>query len=142
MSFLNTYIFLEKIIAITVKNDGWWNYNINKYLNINVIFFLLIALFNLFLIYSICYASVLIFFYSIIKTVISSNKQFIDTIYKKSVKLNQIIKLIFEKIKITNSKTYSIQKSWKETIILINNIESKQLRKNKKGIVPPDFFAF
>ncbi|WP_339020757.1 hypothetical protein [Spiroplasma endosymbiont of Atherix ibis] len=142
ISFLNTYISFEKIIAITIKENWLQNSNILRYLNTNVIFFSLIVLFNLFIVYLIFYIFALMFFYLIIKTVISSNKQFINAIYKKSIKLNQIIKLIFQKIKIINKKIYSIQKSWKETIILINNIESKRLKKDRKGIVPPNFLFF
>ncbi|WP_338984925.1 hypothetical protein [Spiroplasma endosymbiont of Diplazon laetatorius] len=143
ISLMATYSSFQRTELITGRINWWNNREVYKYLNIenaNWTLLAIIVLINSFLIYSVVYIFACLFVYSIIKTVATSNDLFVKTIYRKSTKLNNVLKMLFEEMTSNKEEQLLIENSWKETVILINNIESLELRTMKKGNIPPDLF--
>ncbi|AUB32102.1 hypothetical protein SFLOR_v1c10560 [Spiroplasma floricola 23-6] len=129
-------------ITDSVTNDiNWWNnYKVYKYLNmhnVSLFMYVFILLVNIFLIYNVSYIGICLFIFFILDVVSNSNKEFINKIYKNSIKLKNLIKALFGDIQIKNSQETSKDKSWDSTIRQICTYESEELKINKKGKTPP-----
>ncbi|AUM63001.1 hypothetical protein [Spiroplasma monobiae] len=143
ISIISTYSSLSYTDKLAGEIE-WWNKNqLYKYLNFdyfNIAFFCLMLLINILFLYAVGYIVSCLFIYSIMKIVFTSNRVFIEKIYKKSIVLSFIIKKLMQKMAQANLKIESIEKTWKDKIILISNIESEELKTIKKGNTPPELF--
>ncbi|AUB31181.1 hypothetical protein SFLOR_v1c01200 [Spiroplasma floricola 23-6] len=136
-----TYNSIQKT-NVAYEEMSWWRaYRFYKYINfsyINKIFIMFIVALNAFLVFLICYVFMCFLIYTIIKTAIISNKNFINIIYKNSVKLNLILKSIFEKIKIKKIKKILNINYWDKVLASIIILETDKLRVHKMETDPPD----
>ncbi|QHX37017.1 hypothetical protein [Spiroplasma sp. BIUS-1] len=139
LSVSATFSSIGRIQDMTEQLELWKKYSFYKYFNFDYVsaaFFLIVLLLNFLLIGAVCYIFACLFLYSILKVVLTSNEDFVKTIYKRSTKLNSILKSIL--VDMSEQESISLEKTWEEKSILIANVQSKELRTLKKGTTPPD----
>ncbi|WP_339021121.1 hypothetical protein [Spiroplasma endosymbiont of Atherix ibis] len=138
---ISTYNSILKT-NIAFEEMNWWkNYRFYKYINfsyINKIFIMFIVILNTFLVFLIIYIFMFFLVYTIIKTAIISNKNFINIIYKNSAKVNSILKSIFEKIKNKKIKKVLNINYWDKVLVSIIILETDKIRVHKMETDPPD----
>ncbi|WP_342258802.1 hypothetical protein [Spiroplasma endosymbiont of Dioctria linearis] len=142
-SITQTCISIERTTVISMEIYWWTNYKFDRVINldyINILFFAQFILISSLLLYSFFYFIFFFFIYSVIKTVSKSNENLNHLIYKKSTKLNLFLKMLIKYLNNIKLQDKKVENSWKEIIILISNIKSKELKSFKKATTPPLFF--
>ncbi|AGR42487.1 hypothetical protein [Spiroplasma diminutum] len=143
ISFCVALSAFERTDRITEEFEWWTQFEGSKYINIGTVWIasiIFVIFVNIFLIYSVFYLFVCLFFYSVIKIVSTSNQEVSDKIYKEAIRLDIMLQIIFEKIKVINIQSNTLKDTWEEKVILISNIESHELKTLKKGTTPPEIF--